>query len=256
MFHLFTHAFFKALLFLGCGLGHPCLHHEQDMRYYGGLREKAHPDHLLGDDGWARWPSPASASSGVVWFRGLLFQGRHAGSRPSRAGGGVGQIAFWVGVFAALLTSFYSWRLMFLTFYGKPRWEQSEHIQHAVHDDHGHGHDDHAHAAQGDHHHDAHHGASGDHHTWVTTLTNRRWSSMLIPLYVLLSIGAAFSRAGCVTNISSSIHEQGLALLERQHSLAYDGHGRSTAPFAHEVPLVGEAGLPLTVMRGRPVPRA
>jgi NADH-quinone oxidoreductase subunit L len=49
-----------------------------------------------------------------------------------------------------LLTSFYSWRLMFLTFWGKPRWVQSEHIQHAIHDAHGHGHDhDHGHDAHG-----------------------------------------------------------------------------------------------------------
>jgi NADH-quinone oxidoreductase subunit L len=57
--------------------------------------------------------------------------------------------AFWIGVFVALLTSFYSWRLMFLTFYGAPRWAGSEHIQHAVHDAHGHGHDDHAHDPHG-----------------------------------------------------------------------------------------------------------
>jgi NADH:ubiquinone oxidoreductase subunit 5 (subunit L)/multisubunit Na+/H+ antiporter MnhA subunit len=43
--------------------------------------------------------------------------------------------AFWIGTFAALLTSFYSWRLMFLTFWGQPRWADSEHIQHAVHHD-------------------------------------------------------------------------------------------------------------------------
>ena len=46
-----------------------------------------------------------------------------------------GGFAWFIGVFAALLTSFYSWRLIFLTFYGKPRWAASEHIQHAVHDD-------------------------------------------------------------------------------------------------------------------------
>jgi len=48
------------------------------------------------------------------------------------------QFAFFLGIIAALLTSFYSWRLMFLTFWGKPRWQQSEHVQHALH----HGHDD------------------------------------------------------------------------------------------------------------------
>src|SRR3546814_12707174 len=47
-----------------------------------------------------------------------------------------GYVAFAVGVFAALLTSFYSWRLVFLTFFGQPRWAGSEHIRHAVHGDH------------------------------------------------------------------------------------------------------------------------
>ena len=61
MFHLFTHAFFKALLFLGAGSVIHAMHHEQDMRFYGGLR-KADPADLLGDDWRARWRSPASAS--------------------------------------------------------------------------------------------------------------------------------------------------------------------------------------------------
>ena len=47
-----------------------------------------------------------------------------------------GTIAFWLGALAALLTSFYCWRLIFLTFFGKPRWAASEHIQHALHGDH------------------------------------------------------------------------------------------------------------------------
>jgi NADH-quinone oxidoreductase subunit L len=52
-------------------------------------------------------------------------------------GTGMGTFAFWSGAVVALLTSFYSWRLMFLTFWGKPRWAESEHIQHAVHEGHG-----------------------------------------------------------------------------------------------------------------------
>ena len=48
MFHLFTHAFFKAMLFLGAGSVIHAMHHEQDMRHYGGLRK--HPLHVLGDD--------------------------------------------------------------------------------------------------------------------------------------------------------------------------------------------------------------
>jgi NADH-quinone oxidoreductase subunit L len=66
----------------------------------------------------------------------------------------VGVFAFSCGIVAALLTSFYSWRLVFLTFFGAPRWAGSKHIQHAVHGDHhdhpdaedaGHGHADHGH---------------------------------------------------------------------------------------------------------------
>jgi NADH-quinone oxidoreductase subunit L len=95
-----------------------------------------------------------------------------------------GQFAFWVGVTAALMTSFYSWRLIFLTFFGKPRWAGSEHIQHAVHDNHGHdghqAHDDHAH---GHAHHDD--GTAG-YHPHESPL------SMLIPLGVL-TLGAVFA---------------------------------------------------------------
>jgi NADH-quinone oxidoreductase subunit L len=98
-------------------------------------------------------------------------------------------------VFAALLTSFYSWRLVFLTFFGKPRWAGSEHIQHAVHDAHGHGHDapadedaghDHAHDGHG--HGDHGHAVEGDagYHPHESPL------SMMVPL-ALLSVGAIFA---------------------------------------------------------------
>jgi NADH-quinone oxidoreductase subunit L len=110
--------------------------------------------------------------------------------------------AFWVGVFAALLTSFYSWRLMFLTFWGKPRWEQSEHIQHAMHDAHGHDHDDHAvhghavaHAdnppAQEHAGEDVAHDVPDPHHSDGTAGYHPHESpvSMLVPLGVL-SLGA------------------------------------------------------------------
>ena len=101
------------------------------------------PDHL-----WAMMLGTLAITGvgiyGVFGFAG--FYSKDGILEAAFASGGGGVIAFWVGIFVALLTSFYSWRLIFLTFHGKPRWEQSEHIQHAVHDDHGHGHDDHAHA--------------------------------------------------------------------------------------------------------------
>jgi NADH-quinone oxidoreductase subunit L len=157
MFHLFTHAFFKALLFLGAGSVIHAMHHEQDMRYYGGLR-KSIPVTF-----WAMMAGTL-AITGVglpaVFGNHLAigFAGFHSKDAIIEGAWAAGQPGVWfVGVLVALLTSFYSWRLMFLTFYGKPRWAQSEHIQHAIHDAHGHGRDDH-HAA-----HDAHHAADDAH---------------------------------------------------------------------------------------------
>jgi NADH-quinone oxidoreductase subunit L len=74
---------------------------------------------------------------GFAGFPGLGFAGfwsKDAILESAWASGSVpGTIAFWVGALSALLTSFYSWRLIFLTFFGKARWIESEHIQHAVH---------------------------------------------------------------------------------------------------------------------------
>ncbi len=131
MFHLFTHAFFKALLFLGAGSVNHAMHHEQDMRYYGGLR-KAIPFTF-----YAMLAGTLAITGLGVYHLGVGFAGfwsKDAILEVAFArGNGAGQFAFWAGAFAALLTSFYSWRLMFLTFWGKPRWIESEHIQHAVH---------------------------------------------------------------------------------------------------------------------------
>jgi len=177
MFHLFTHAFFKALLFLGAGSVIHAMHHEQDMRYYGGLRKH------IPLTFWAMMAGTLAITGvGVYWLH-AGFAGFHSKDAILEAafasGKEAGQFAFWVGVTAALMTSFYSWRLIFLTFFGKPRWAGSEHIQHAVHDDH-HGHDDHAHG--GTHHDD---GTAG-YHPHESPL------AMLIPLGVL-TLGAVFA---------------------------------------------------------------
>jgi NADH-quinone oxidoreductase subunit L len=130
MFHLFTHAFFKALLFLGAGSVIHAMHHEQDMRYYGGLRKH------IPLTFWAMLAGTLAITGvgivGVAGFAGFyskdaIIEAAYASSAPYHIYG------FAIGVLAALLTSFYSWRLMFLTFFGKPRWIQSEHIQHSVH---------------------------------------------------------------------------------------------------------------------------
>ena len=131
MFHLFTHAFFKALLFLGAGSVIHAMHHEQDMRYYGGLR-KAIPFTF-----YAMLAGTLAITGLGVYHLGVGFAGfwsKDAVLEVAFARGTqVSVTAFWLGVVAALLTSFYSWRLMFLTFWGKPRWIESEHIQHSVH---------------------------------------------------------------------------------------------------------------------------
>ena len=137
MFHLFTHAFFKALLFLGAGSVIHAMHHEQDMRFYGGLRKK------IPLTFWAMMAGTLAITGvGIADVAG--FGGGFAGFYSKDAiieaayarGTTLGEVASITGIIAALLTSFYSWRLMFLTFFGEPRWAGSEHIQHAVHDGH------------------------------------------------------------------------------------------------------------------------
>ena len=141
MFHLFTHAFFKALLFLGAGSVIHAMHHEQDMRFYGGLRKE------IPFTFWVMLIGTLAITG--VGVLGVGFAGYHSKDailESAWASGTVhGTIAFWAGAIAALLTSFYSWRLVFLTFWGKPRWGASEHIQHAVH-----GHSDHPDEEHGD----------------------------------------------------------------------------------------------------------
>ena len=190
MFHLFTHAFFKALLFLGAGAVIHAMHHEQDMRYYGALRKH------IPITFWAMMAGTLAITGvgvlGVFGFAGFYSKDAILEAAFAR-GTSAATFAFWAGAVAALLTSFYSWRLMFLTFWGKPRWADSEHIQHAVH----HGHDEpdeHNPAAQEDsgeavaHHVPSTHeddGTAGYHPheaPWV----------MLVPL-IVLSIGAVFA---------------------------------------------------------------
>jgi NADH-quinone oxidoreductase subunit L len=194
MFHLFTHAFFKALLFLGAGSVIHAMHHEQDMRYYGGLRK-----HIPVTFWGMMAGTLAITGVGIPALFGnplaIGFAGFHSKDAIIEAAFASGQTGAAVtGVLVALLTSFYSWRVMFLTFWGKPRWAQSEHIQHALHDAHGHGHDahhdDHATDEDAGHAPDPH--APGQHELPVGTGGYHPHESplaILVPL-ILLSIGA------------------------------------------------------------------
>ena len=132
MFHLFTHAFFKALLFLAAGSVIHAMHHEQDMRYYGALRKQIPITFWVMIIGTLAITGVGIFGIGFAgyWSKDAILESAYAsGSVP-------GGIAFFLGALAALLTSFYSWRLIFLTFYGEPRWAASEHIQHSMHGDH------------------------------------------------------------------------------------------------------------------------
>ncbi|KIC47091.1 NADH:ubiquinone oxidoreductase subunit L [Ruegeria sp. ANG-S4] len=122
MFHLLTHAFFKALLFLGAGSVIHAMHHEQEMTEYGGLRKK------IPYTFWAMMIGTL-AITGVgipltqIGFAGFLSKDAII---ESAYAGGTG-FAFWMLVIAAVFTAFYSWRLIFLTFYGEPRGDKHTH---------------------------------------------------------------------------------------------------------------------------------
>src|SRR5882672_381961 len=117
MFHLFTHASFKALLFLGAGSVIHALHHEQDMRQMGGLWQKLPYT-------WVVMLVGTIALTGLgIPFTGIGAAGFYSKDAILEAAynahTGVGTYAFILGIVAAAMTSFYSWRLMFLTFHGR-----------------------------------------------------------------------------------------------------------------------------------------
>ena len=124
IFHLMTHAFFKALLFLGAGSVIHALGGEQDMRRMGGSGRLIPITYAL------MWIG-SLALAGIPFFAGYYSKdiileaafGAHSA---------VGQYAFWLGITAALMTAFYSWRLLFMTFHGAPRADH--HVMDHVHE--------------------------------------------------------------------------------------------------------------------------
>jgi NADH-quinone oxidoreductase subunit L len=179
MFHLFTHAFFKALLFLAAGSVIHAMHHEQDMRYYGALRKEIPITFWVMVIG-----TLAITGVGVEGFGFAGFWSKDAILESAWSSGSVaGTVAFWIGALAALLTSFYSWRLIFMTFFGEPRWAASEHIQHAIH---------HVHESPDEEHGDSAHEAgrkpvgTGGYHPHESPL------NMLVPIG-LLAVGSVLA---------------------------------------------------------------
>jgi NADH-quinone oxidoreductase subunit L len=113
IFHLTTHAFFKALLFLGAGSVIHAMSGEQDMRKMGGIWRLVMVTYIL------MWIG-SLALAGIPPFAGY-FSKDVILEAAWAAHSGVGLYAFILGTFAAFLTAFYSWRLLFLTFHGQPR---------------------------------------------------------------------------------------------------------------------------------------
>ncbi|MDM7946325.1 NADH-quinone oxidoreductase subunit L [Oceanibaculum nanhaiense] len=113
IFHLMTHAFFKALLFLGAGSVIHAMSNEQDMRKMGGIWKLIPLTYGL------MWIG-SLALAGVPFFAGFYSKDMILESAFA-SGTQVGHFAFWLGIIAAVLTAFYSWRLLLLTFHGKPR---------------------------------------------------------------------------------------------------------------------------------------
>src|SRR6185503_1098857 len=132
MFHLMTHAFFKAVLFLGAGSVIIALHHEQDMRKMGGLRKFMPITYwtvLIG----------ALANAGIPPFSGFfskdtIIEALHASHTPGH------EIAYWLAMAGVFVSAVYSFRLVFFAFHGEYRG-----AHHGDHGDHEEKHDDHGH---------------------------------------------------------------------------------------------------------------
>ncbi|HEX5999338.1 MAG TPA: NADH-quinone oxidoreductase subunit L [Hyphomicrobiaceae bacterium] len=117
IFHLFTHAFFKALLFLGAGSVIHAMHHEQDMRKMGGLYAKipfTWAMMLVGTLSLTGVGIPGLSGFAGFHSKDAIIEAAYAAHTPSN-------YAFWLLVIAAFMTAFYSWRLMFMTFHQPTR---------------------------------------------------------------------------------------------------------------------------------------
>ena len=146
VFHLMTHAFFKALLFLAAGSVIIAMHHNQDIRYMGGLKKYMPIT-------WVTSLIGSLALIGTPFLSGFysketIIEAVKLSHLP------VADVAYWAVLIGVFVTAFYSFRMYFLVFHGKERFQQG-----------------HAHGNEPDVHHDAHHGHGGKPHEtpWVIT---------------------------------------------------------------------------------------
>ena len=146
MFHLMTHAFFKALLFLAAGSVIMAMHHEQDMRYMGGLRKYLPITYwtcLIGSLALIAFPGFSG-----FYSKDTIIEAVHASTRAGST------YAYWCVLLGAFITGLYTFRMLFMTFHGKERFVVEK----------GHGHDEHGHLEPG-------HLAHAPHESpWVVTV--------------------------------------------------------------------------------------
>jgi NADH-quinone oxidoreductase subunit L len=223
IFHLTTHAFFKALLFLAAGSVIIGLHHEQDIRKMGGLWKKMPVT-------WITALIGSLALIGTPFFSGFYSKDSIilAAESAARSGQTGATIAYWAVLVGVLVTAFYSFRMFFLVFHGKPRWE------HAA-DGHGHGHDDDD---------DDHHGEPHESPNVVTVpLVLLAIPSVIIGFVTIdaLLFGSFFSTS-IVADVARHPAMKDLAAhFDGATSMAL--HGLTTAPFWLDVIGVGLAAF-------------
>jgi len=219
MFHLFTHAFFKALLFLSAGAVIDAMHHEQDMRKMGGLYKQIPFTWLMMLIGnlaltGVGIPVLGIGTAGFYSKDGIINAAFGAGTP-------IGTYAFWLTLIAALMTAFYSWRQFLMTFHGPYRGATDVHLPHA--DKGAHAHDE---PMSDDHEHG---------HAIALSEVHEAPLTMLVPLGVL-AVGALLAGAVFDHMFVGGVAQQ----FWRGSVAAIAGHG------AGEVPLWVEFG-PLVV---------
>ena len=210
VFHLMTHAFFKALLFLGAGSVIIGMHHDQDIRHMGGLRKYMPIT-------WITSLIGSLALVGTPFFSGFyskesIIEAVHHANVPGSG------IAYWALLSGVFVTAFYSFRMYFLVFHGKPRFETA------------HGHDAHGHDAHG---HDGH-GAHVPHESpWVVTVP---LVLLAIPSIIIGALAADSMITGeyfkGVITVFADKHPAMAALAEHWHGwVAMAMHGFTSLPF-------------------------
>lgn len=209
IFHLMTHAFFKALLFLGAGSVIIGMHHDQDIRNMGGLRKYMPIT-------WITFLLGTLALVGTPFFSGF-YSKEHIIEAAGAANVWGASFAYYATLIGVFITSLYSFRVYFLVFHGKERFP--------AHDDHGHGHDAHG-------HYDHHHGGKPHESPWVVTLPLVLLAipSVVIGAWVVdpMLFGKFFNGVITVLPQHPAMHE----LHEEWHGwVAFGLHAFQTLPF-------------------------